>query len=224
MAVRPPGPIRGFFEPYRARISTFWVPVAGDIEPDGRFVPCVPAIRSPKPSHCFPRRDRSGFILAAHRSLVPAGQFCGCFSQRAAALRQLPLYGKCYSSRRQCRRAGRRGIGRRDGLRPQGAERRAFGPTREADRVLDFGANWYGAEAYYVRVQAALSNLKVKVVVALNSFGGAGFRMNWQNTGGCIPEPPYRRRCRCESGRRFTPQRCWVRRGDSGPICMEFRI
>ena len=42
-------------------------------------------------------------------------------------------------------------------------------------RVLNFGANWYGAEAYFARVQGALSNLKVKVVVVLDSFGGTSY-------------------------------------------------
>ncbi len=42
-------------------------------------------------------------------------------------------------------------------------------------RVLNFGANWYGAEAYYARVQGAVSNLKVKVVVVLDSFGGVAY-------------------------------------------------
>jgi hypothetical protein len=42
-------------------------------------------------------------------------------------------------------------------------------------RVLNFGANWYGAEADYTRVQAALSNLKVKVVVVVDSFGGPNY-------------------------------------------------
>ena len=42
-------------------------------------------------------------------------------------------------------------------------------------RVLNFGANWYGAEAYYTRVEGALSNLKVKVVVVLDSFGGTNY-------------------------------------------------
>jgi hypothetical protein len=42
-------------------------------------------------------------------------------------------------------------------------------------RVLNFGANWYGAEAYFARVQGALSNLKVKLVVVLDSFGGTNY-------------------------------------------------
>jgi hypothetical protein len=42
-------------------------------------------------------------------------------------------------------------------------------------RVLNFGANWYGAEALYARVQGALSNLKVKVVVAMDTFGGTNY-------------------------------------------------
>ena len=42
-------------------------------------------------------------------------------------------------------------------------------------RILNFGANWYGAEAYYARVQGALTNLKVKVVVVVDSFGGTAY-------------------------------------------------
>jgi hypothetical protein len=42
-------------------------------------------------------------------------------------------------------------------------------------RVLNFGANWYGAEAYDARVEGALSNLKVKLVVALDSFGATTY-------------------------------------------------
>lgn len=42
-------------------------------------------------------------------------------------------------------------------------------------RVLNFGTNWYGAEAYSERVRAALANLKVKVVVVLDSFGGTAY-------------------------------------------------
>jgi hypothetical protein len=38
-------------------------------------------------------------------------------------------------------------------------------------KVLNFGANWYGAEAYFARVQDALSNLKAKVVVVTDTFG-----------------------------------------------------
>ena len=108
---------------------------------------------------------------------------------------------------------------------PKVLQRRAFGPTREAD------------------TRSQLRRQLVRRGSLLCTCSGRAFqsqgqgrrrpqfvrwrrltRMNWQNTGGCIPEPPYRRRCRCESGRRFTPQRCWVRRGDRGPICMEFRI
>jgi hypothetical protein len=38
-------------------------------------------------------------------------------------------------------------------------------------KVLNFGANWYGAEAYSARVQDALTNIKAKVVVVTDTFG-----------------------------------------------------
>jgi hypothetical protein len=39
-------------------------------------------------------------------------------------------------------------------------------------RILNFGANWYAAEAYYARIKYALSNLRVKVAVVLDTVGG----------------------------------------------------
>ena len=39
-------------------------------------------------------------------------------------------------------------------------------------RILNFGANWYAAEAYFVRIRYALSNLKVKVAIVVDSVGG----------------------------------------------------
>jgi hypothetical protein len=39
-------------------------------------------------------------------------------------------------------------------------------------RILNFGANWYAAEAYFVRIRYALSNLKVRVAIVLDTVGG----------------------------------------------------